>query len=190
MATDKASLNLNLKKLKHFQEWKAINGESFSLLDYLSVVSSAEVAIAYTKIFSPDFIEYDGGVFLAEVFSAELYQQWKAKLGDDRSAIERVMNHIHLDDLFQGADKVGIENLAYLGEVLKQLWEYRLRSLYPNRSFQVLCNWDKAEETVVITFSQTGRQLREQQTKQTLRKSKELKVFKIDGNSDLGRLFE
>lgn len=146
------SLKLDIDQLKNFQRWKQANGDDFSLWDYLSRASRAEVAIAFTKLFWPDFIEHEGGVFLSEAFNVELYQQWKAHLGNDLVAIERVINHQHLDDILSGADKVGIKNLFYLGEVLVQMWESRLKSLYPDKDFEVICNQD--ENTVVVTFNQ------------------------------------
>lgn len=137
--------------MSNYQEWKQANGNEFSLWDYLAGVANVEVALAFTKLFFPDVVEYEGGIFLSEAFNQEIYEQWKAKLGTDIAAIERVINHQHVDDILPGADKVGIENLSYLGHKIKQMWEYHLNSLYPNR-IQVLCNQD--EDTVVVTFHQ------------------------------------
>ena len=50
----------------------------------------------------------------------------KAELGNDITAIERVINHQHIDDLLPGTDKVGAENLYYLGQAIAQMWESRL----------------------------------------------------------------
>lgn len=139
--------------MSDFQKWKKANGDDFSLWDYLSGVANVEVALAFTTLFWPGFVEHDGGIFLAEAFNQELYEQWKAELGNDIAAIERVMNHQHIDDLLPGAETVGIDNLFFLGEVIQQMWENRLNSGYPDRTFQVSCNQD--EYTVVVTFCQT-----------------------------------
>lgn len=110
------------------------------------------MALAFTTLFWPDFVEHDGGIFLAEAFNQEIYEQWKAELGNDIAAIERVMNHQHIDDLLPGAEIVGIDNLFSLGQVIQQMWENRLKSFYPDRTFQVSCNQD--EYTVVVNFFQ------------------------------------
>ena len=155
MLTEQISLNtqqLNTQQLRNFQRWKKANNENFSLWDYLFRVSRVEVALAFTKLFLPDLIEHEGGIFLAEVFNNEIYEQWKAKLSNDITKIEQVMNHQHIDDILSGADKVGTDNLFYLGQAIKQMWESHLKSLYPNRRFEVCCNRD--EYTVVVTFYQ------------------------------------
>lgn len=115
-------------------------------------MSRVEVALAFTKLFLPDLIEHEGGIFLSEVFNNEIYEQWKTKLGNDITKIEQVMNHQHIDDILSGADKVGTDNLFYLGQAIKQMWESHLKSLYPNRRFEVCCNRD--EYTVVVMFYQ------------------------------------
>ncbi len=146
-------ISLNTDEMSDFQQWKKVNGDDFSIWDYLSGVASIEMALAFTKLFWPDFVEHDGGIFLAEAFNQEIYEQWKAELGDDIAAIERVMNHQHINDLLSGAENVGIDNLFALGQVIKQMWENRLKSCYPAQDFQVSCNQD--EYTVVVTFCQT-----------------------------------
>lgn len=146
---------LNPELLTDFQQWKQANDEDFSLWDYLSGVATVEMAIAFTKLFWPDFVEHEKGIFLAEAFDVQIYQDWKEKLGCDISAIERMMNHQHIDDLLPGADRVGIENLVYLGNAIATMWESRLQSLYPGREFQVNC--DRDEYTVVVTFHSKNR---------------------------------
>ena len=145
-------LSLNANQLTEFQNWKQVNSENFSLIDYLFGVSNMEVAIAFTKLFWPDFIEYENGVFFASTFNSEIYAQWKEKLGHDIGAIERVINHKHIDDLLPGAENVGYENLLYLAQVLTQMWESRLKLLYPDRHFKMQLNQD--EGSVVLMFYQ------------------------------------
>ena len=154
MATQPISLNTGLKttEMSEFQQWKKANGDDFSLWDYLSGVANVEVALAFTKLFCPDVVEHDGGIFLSETFNQEIYEQWKAELENDITAIEQVMNHQHIDDLLPGADRVGIDNLFYLGQVIRQMWENHLKARYPKQDFQVSCNHD--EYTVVVTFCQ------------------------------------
>ncbi len=147
-------ISLNKDKLIDFQQWKKANGDNFSLLDYLFGVSSIEVALAFTKLFWPDFVEHEGGIFLSEAFNREIYEQWKVQLGNDITAIERVINHQHIDDILPGAENVGIDNLFYLGQSLAQMWSSRLKLLYPHRHFQVESHWD--EHTVVVMFYQSN----------------------------------
>ncbi|MBD0314129.1 MAG: hypothetical protein ICV86_15100 [Microcoleus sp. T3-bin5] len=143
---------LNADKLSDFQQWKKANGDDFSLWDYLFGAANIEIAIAFTKLFWPDFVEHEGGIFLSEAFNSEIYEQWKIELGNDIAAIEQVMNHQHVDDILPGAQNASTDNLLYLGQALAQMWESRLKSLYPQRRFQVKCSGE--EHTVVVTFFQ------------------------------------
>ena len=45
------------------------------------------------------------------------------------------MNHQDIDDILPGAQNASAENLLYLGQALAQMWESRLKSLYPQRRF-------------------------------------------------------
>ncbi len=76
----------------------------------------------------------------------------KSRRGNDVPAIEQVMNHQDIDGILPGAQNASAENLLYLGQALAQMWESRLKSLYPQRRFQVKCDPD--EHTVVVTFFQ------------------------------------
>lgn len=146
-------ISLNADKLSDYQHWKEANSDDFSLWDYLFAVTDVEIAIAFTKLFWPNFVEQDGGIFLAEVFEIELYEQLKAELGEeDITAIERALNQQHIDEMLPGAEKVGAENVLYLGQAIAQMWDSRLKSLYPQRRFQVECKPN--EFAVSVTFYQ------------------------------------
>ncbi|MCL1465277.1 hypothetical protein [Argonema galeatum] len=145
-------ISLDKEQLIEFQQWKEANGYDFSLWDFLFGVANIEIALAFTQLFWPDFVEHQGGIFLTEAFDLEIYQQWKEKLGNDINAIERVMNHQHIDDILPGAEKVGIDNLYYLGDTIAQMWSSRLKLVYPDRTFQV--NSDRDEHSVIVTFYQ------------------------------------
>lgn len=145
-------ISLNADQLTDFQQWKKANDNDFSLWDYLFGSANIEIAIAFTKLFWPDFVEHEGGIFLSEAFDSQIYEQWKIELGNDVAAIEQVMNHQHIDDILPGAENASTDNLLYLGQALAQMWESRLKSLYPQRRFQVKC--DRDEHTVAVTFFQ------------------------------------
>ncbi|MEQ8959682.1 MAG: hypothetical protein RLP02_17455 [Coleofasciculus sp. C2-GNP5-27] len=46
--------SLNTDKMSDFQQWKQINGNDFSLWDYLGGVANIELELAFTKLFLPD----------------------------------------------------------------------------------------------------------------------------------------
>jgi hypothetical protein len=66
-------------------------------------------------------------VFLRELFNEETYRQWKERLGSDIGGIERVMNHVHIYDLFRNPKLRTPHAHApfYLAALLGKLWSLR-----------------------------------------------------------------
>jgi hypothetical protein len=102
---DNKQIGLEPDRTEDFYQWKKVNNDDFSSWDYLFEIANVEIAIAFTKLFWPDFVEHEGGIFLQEVFNLEIYEQWKSQLGNDINAIERVVNHQHIEDLLPGQDE-------------------------------------------------------------------------------------
>lgn len=149
----KTSTSIEVSTLPGLAEWAKADPQ-VTPLTWLHGSADIQMAVAFTALFWPDLVEHDGGVFLQESFNPEFHAQWKAKLGDDVSAIERVMNHRHVGDLLPGADRVGFANLQHLGHVLAATWRTRLADAFPERQFEVSCNEDLENEEVTVTFSQ------------------------------------
>lgn len=78
--------------------------------------ANIEVALAFTKLFWPDFVEHEGSIFLSEAFNSQIYEQWKIEGGNDVAAIEQVMNRQHINDILPGAQNASTENLLYWGQ--------------------------------------------------------------------------
>jgi hypothetical protein len=106
-------------------------------------------AAAYASLFWPGFTEIDGCVLLGDRVP-ETYTEWKARLGGDLSAIESVLNHRHLSDLFMRGPEPHGELLEHLGEVLRDMWAAKLHQDFPDRQFVVTFN--SAADDPEITF--------------------------------------
>jgi hypothetical protein len=143
---------LDVDKLVDFQRRKKINDGDYTLWDYLFGIGNIEMGIVFTKLFWPDFVEHEGGIFLSEAFNLQIYEQWKVQLAADGVGLEQVINHQYVNDLLPGVQNVSAENLLFLGQTLVEMWKARLKLLYPQRCFKVKCDWD--EHTVVITVFQ------------------------------------
>jgi|ERR1700733_1978281 hypothetical protein len=95
------------------------------------------LAIAYSTIFWPGFVQHDRYV-LRESFSLEGLAGFERQCAGDRRSIEAVMNHIHLDGIQHlGCADISRERLEYLGGVLKEIHEAKLRWQFPDLSFVV-----------------------------------------------------
>ncbi len=77
----------------------------------------------------------------------------------DRSAIETVMNHFHIADIqFRGCKDISNDKIILLGEVLSKIYEVKLRSDFPTRSFTVSFHKPEDSEDLVayeISFWQS-----------------------------------
>lgn len=151
-------------RLPAFRQWQKENGEDFSLLGYLSCVGRAELAIAFTQLFYPSFIKYNGGIFLEATFDESLYKQWWQNFQGDMNEVEKVLNYVRLEDWLPGCDRVGRDNLIYLGQVLEKTWTAALSealrdlnaSSNPSRKVELRIEEEEVSLTVYQNPSPVG----------------------------------
>ncbi len=130
--------------LPMYQRYKQENAswlsQDFTIWNYLTYRADLEMAVAFSKLFWPDFIEVDGCVLLAEHYSSANFQSWKERYAGEMHRIEAVINHAHVYDLFGNspADVEYPDELPrYLAEVLAACWRCSLQHAFPARAFVV-----------------------------------------------------
>src|SRR6266496_1283812 len=132
------------------------HGQGIDIDAWIACIGNFEQAIGYSRLFWPDFVEHDGCV-LAAGFSEESYRGFMAQTGGNKRAVESVMNHRHIVDLF-GDPKLRPtrEQVVYLGRILKDLWSAKLRRDFPTRSITVSFREGEYEDLTdyEITFFQ------------------------------------
>jgi hypothetical protein len=136
------------------QDWNGGNG--IDLLSWVRCVGSIEHAIAYGELFWPDFAEHDGCVFFAG-FSEESYVGFMQQTGGNRKAVEAVMNHRHILDLFCRPElQPTLEQVVYFGRLLKEMWAAKLQRDFPDKRFVVSFPEDPSEDLLdyEVTFFQ------------------------------------
>jgi hypothetical protein len=127
------------KLIPSIPEWKKVNGDDFSIIDWITAEGNAELAVGYLKLFFPDYIEYKGGIFLSTHFSEDSYNKWEGAT-ESKKDLESSMNHVHILDFFgtnEAKDKVTREQLSFIGNQLKQIWELKLHRDFPSKVFKV-----------------------------------------------------
>lgn len=103
---------------------------------WLQHVGTFGQAIAYADLFWPEFIEHDGCILRKDRFNEENYKEWMKSTGGDRAAVEAVINHIHLSNLFPHSDHNPTHaQLVQLGGMLKDFWTAKLERDYPKRCY-------------------------------------------------------
>ena len=115
------------------REWNG--GAGMSVADWIGCVGGFEHAIGYGELFWPDFVELDGCVFFAGVSEAG-YRGFLDQTGGDKRAVEAVLNHRHVLDLFADARPTR-EQVVYLGRLLREVWAAKLARDFPGRRFVV-----------------------------------------------------
>jgi hypothetical protein len=115
------------------QVWNGGNG--IGLRSWIGCVGSIEHAIAYGELFWPEFTELDGCVFLSGV-TEETYRGFAQAAGGDKRAVEAVINHRHICDLFTESEPTR-EQIVYLGRLLREMWAAKLARDFPGRRFEV-----------------------------------------------------
>jgi hypothetical protein len=111
---------------------------NFEVLDFVSAFGSPLEALAYSYLFWPDFIEFEGMIFHESVIENE----------DDRSRIRAALPRLRTgeeveksfnqflipDDLFSaGLSTTSEAENIFLAERLADAWRARLTVLFPNK---------------------------------------------------------
>ena len=115
------------------RDWN--DGSGVSIAVWIGCIGSIDHAIGYGELFWPEFVELDGRVFFAGV-TEDGYGGFMQQTGEDKRAVEAVLNHRHVLDLFSGAEPTR-EQLVYLGRLLREMWAAKLASDFPARQFVV-----------------------------------------------------
>jgi hypothetical protein len=113
--------------------------------------------IAYARILWPDFLEHDGCIFRGDRFTESNYLGFMAQSKGDKAAVEAVMNHEHILDMFSNSDpQPSREMILYVGRMLKDFWQAKLNRDFPGRKITVSFLEDFSEDLLFyeITFFQ------------------------------------
>ncbi|MFB6722390.1 hypothetical protein ACFCV3_19595 [Kribbella sp. NPDC056345] len=127
---------MNLSGLPQVDDWVADFGDFGFRTFVLANVSIAE-ACSVATLLSPDFIEYNGCVVLEFVFDTGGIDAWIERFEGDRKAVEGVVNHIHLWDLFKPKSETESVALVQLAQQMAISWKVAAASQFPGRDFVV-----------------------------------------------------
>jgi len=95
-----------------------------------------------------------GCVLLKERYDERNFEAWWTELNGDRAAIEEVVNHLHLWDVFDAREEqVPEEALNSIGEVLVRTWRCALSEQFPDRSFRVELSNDESDYGPTLSVS-------------------------------------
>jgi hypothetical protein len=146
------------KLIPELSAWNS--GAGIDVGSWLSCSGSLELAIAFSTLFWPRFVLFDGCV-LFEGFSTGSFDGFMRQTNPNRAGVESVMNHHHLMDLFSHAAGAVVaepscEQLEYLGSVLRDAWETKVSRDFPDRKFIVSFDRGSPDDLLeyIVTFYQ------------------------------------
>jgi len=125
--------------IPEMRDWN--NGAGIDPEGWVGCMGSNELAIGYSLIFWPRFVLIDDYVLrdCGSATEASL-RNWERSASHDRRSIEAVMNHCHIIDLHAVGKPATEAQLRYLGRVLKEIHDVKLKSEFPDRTFVVSFN--------------------------------------------------
>jgi hypothetical protein len=101
------------------------------------------------ELFWPRFIEVDGYVLRASQYDPDNLTAWRERHPTNRSAVEDVINHVHLEDLYGGNQKGA--KLTAAGQNLAGAWRHALAAQFPGRPIRV--ELDDSVDMTLTAFS-------------------------------------
>lgn len=143
-------------ELPEFARWRSgfKGGRPVSLWDYAAHHGGATLAIAFASLFWPRLIDVSGCVVLVERYDAASFREWQAKFGDDRRAIEEIVNHVHLWDLFSSeTEEVPDAQVEQLARTMARTWEMALADQFPERDPEVIFSCDHESYGPMLTLT-------------------------------------
>jgi len=145
--------------IPEMRDWN--NGKGIDIGNWIGCSGNFNLAIGYSAIFWPRFVEFEGYV-LREGFHIPTLrgfekQQAALPVTERHQAVESVMNHKHLQDIqYGGCPDVTHERLRHLGQVLKEIYQAKLAWQFPDKKFEVYFPDEPLEDLVdyQLTFYQ------------------------------------
>ena len=138
---------LDTSWLPKFTADKSLVSWEYLLDNIIEGYADYEVAIAFTNLYWPNFVERRGCIVRAEFATDALDRCWDST-GGNREQIELVLNHLHIADIIPSESGAADERLlSYLGQSIAQMWRARLRDLFPDRECVVTFVDDESDGT-------------------------------------------
>ncbi|MBC3411624.1 hypothetical protein HU720_09960 [Pseudomonas sp. SWRI51] len=143
--------------LVRYESWKSewAKKDEIDELSYISNNCSPEDVLLSSKLFFPDFIVDGDGVFLESKYDGVVVESWLEQFGGDLQATERMINHTHIYDVFEGcSEDVDDRVFEQLAEVIALSWRLVLREKFADKVFSVVVSNSDQDYGPVVTFFQ------------------------------------
>lgn len=134
--------------------------QGFNSLDFIHRFTSPLMALLFSELFWPNFIEIDNMIFLETTFEdkSDLQQLHMAieRYKGDRQKIEESFNTVEVPSLFGAkVQDTSDEEDIILANTLASMWRARLKEIFPKKKFVVkVLDSDQTEGEIAVLFRQ------------------------------------
>jgi hypothetical protein len=108
------------------------SGKGIDLESWIGCEGNFALAVGYATIFWPEFVEFDGYILL-NGFSEDSLRGFERQQAGNRESVEWLMNHLHILDIHYSANDASKDKILLLGNVLKEIYQAKLKSQFPDR---------------------------------------------------------
>ncbi|MFI2364240.1 hypothetical protein [Promicromonospora sp. NPDC019610] len=141
---------LRATDLPAFQQWSNSFEPPANATAYLSQNLSVTSAVLFADLLFPRMVEVRDCVILEDRYEPANFDQWWESTGGDPVAVERLLNHLHLWDVFEPDGEPEERALEQLAHHVARTWRMHAERQFPNRAF-VSEVTDEYGPTVVLT---------------------------------------
>jgi hypothetical protein len=124
------------REFPQVKEWMA-GSDAFNPPSFLMATTTIAEATALLMIAWPEFVEYRGRIFLKWSFLQSKVDTWFEELDGDGPAVEGVVNHLHLWDVFSLKGPEDYKAASMLAVNIAKMWRIAVREAFPGREFDV-----------------------------------------------------
>lgn len=136
-----------------FENWKKTQEESLDGWEYANRNLTLYDVLYLGELLFPRIVEFEECVFLEAHFSENQFRNWHYELKGDLSAVEHMINHVHVYDVF---DKAEMDTPEWAFEEVAQLlfdsWKMWFETKHPALHIEVHRWGSDAEYGPTLSF--------------------------------------
>ncbi|NUT69439.1 hypothetical protein HNP01_28640 [Pseudomonas corrugata] len=143
--------------MSRYESWASSwsKKDNVDIYSYVSAICKPEDCLLFCRFLFPDFFVSGGAVILSAKYDHDVFSVWLKKFDGDIHAVEKIMNHTHLYDVFAGCtDEVDDVVFEQLAEVIALSWRLVLKDKFPKGKFSVDVSNSDQDYGPTVTFYQ------------------------------------
>ena len=138
-----------IEQMKMFQE-QLKEFPTFDLASFVHRNLHPDIAIAFMTIVCPRWYDVEGCILRYEPQEGAFHETLKS-LSGDKTNLEKLFNHMHVDDLFDPQFNLAPENMLYLGKSIAAIWKGVASKEFPKKNLASLAEIN-ADGLVEVTL--------------------------------------